>query len=57
MKKNEKRYCTCFLVKYGGHSIYDIYFEKIKSICDKEIKFVKVYRYSLNGNTEHPYVT
>ena len=49
MNKYDQRYRTCFLEKYGGISIYDIFTEKRYSIDDKEIHFVKGYRYALIG--------
>ena len=54
MKKNDQRNRTCFLAKYGGLSLYDIDFEKIYSIDDKSIHFVKVDGYALIGNPYHP---
>ena len=54
MKKDDQRYRTCFLAKYGGISLYDIDTEKKYSIDDKEIHFVKEYRYALIGNPDHP---
>ena len=54
MKKYDQRSRTCFLDKYGGLSLYDIDTEKIYSICDKEIHFVKGERYALIGNPDHP---
>ena len=41
MKKDDQRYRTRFLAKYGGLSIYGIDAEKRYSIDDKEIKFFK----------------
>ena len=41
------------MVKYGGLSIYDIVFEKIYSIDDKEVHFVNGYGYALIGNPDH----
>ena len=52
MKKNDHRYLTRFLSKYGGLSIYDIYMEKIYSIDDKEIHFVKGDGQALIGNPD-----
>ena len=37
MKKNDQKTRTRFLVKYGGLSHYDIYFEKRYSIDDEYI--------------------
>ena len=42
------------MAKYGGLSLYDIDFEKIYSIDDKGIHFVKVDGYDLIGNPYHP---
>ena len=50
----EKRYCTLFLAKYGGLSLYDIDTEKRYSIDDKEMHFVKGEVYSLIGNPDFP---
>ena len=55
MKKNDQRTCTCFLAKYVGLSLYDIHFEKIYSIDDKGIHFVKGDKYTLIVNPDHPY--
>ena len=41
MKKDDKRYHTRFLAKYGGLSLYDIDTEKRYSIDEKEMHFVK----------------
>ena len=57
VKKNDQRTCTRFLDKYWWLSIYDIDFEKINSIYDKAIHFLKGYVYDLVGNPNHPYVT
>ena len=57
MKKNDQRTRTCFLAKYLGLSLYDIYFENIYSINDEDINFVKVDGYALIGNPYHPDVT
>ena len=46
-KKNYQRTCTRFSAKYGGLSLYDIDIENRYSIDDKEIHFVKGYRYAL----------
>ena len=42
------------MAKYGGLSLYYIDTEKIYSIYDKEIHFVKGDRYALIGNPDHP---
>ena len=47
MKKNDERTCNWFLAKYGGLYLYDIGFEKIYSIDDENIKFVKGDVYAL----------
>ena len=39
MKKDDQRYRTRFLAKYGGFSLYDIDTQKRYSIDDKEIHF------------------
>ena len=54
MKKNDQRTSSCFLAKYGGMSIYDIYMEKRYSNDDKGIHFVKGDIYSLIDNPYHP---
>ena len=54
MKKNDQRTRTCFLAKYVGLRLYDIDFEKIYSIGDEEIHFVKCYVYDLISNPDHP---
>ena len=54
MKKDDQRSHTRFLEKYGGLSIYYIDTEKIYSIDDKEIHFVKGDGYALIGNPDHP---
>ena len=54
MKKNYQRTRTRFLDKYGGLSLYDIYFQKRYYIFDEEIQFVKVDGYALFGNPYHP---
>ena len=54
MKKDDQRYCTRFLAKYGGLSLYDIDTEKRYSIDEKEMHFVKGEGYALIGN---PYFT
>ena len=41
MKKDDHRYRTRFLAKYGGLSLYDIDTEKRYSIDEKEMNFVK----------------
>ena len=40
--------------KYGGLSLYDIHFEKIYFIDDKDIHFVKWGVYALISNSENP---
>ena len=55
MKKNDQSTRTCFLSKYGGISLYDIYFEKRYSIDDDDIHLVKGDIYALIGNPDHPY--
>ena len=42
------------MAKYGGLYLHDIYKEKRCSIYDKEIHFVKGYRYELIGDPDHP---
>ena len=41
------------LGKYGGLSIFSIGFEKIYSIDDEDIQFLKVDIYTLIGNPDH----
>ena len=53
MKKNDQRTHTCFLDKYGGLSLYDIDMEKIYSIDNKGIHFLKVDGYALIGKPDH----
>ena len=55
MNKNYRRNGTCFLAKYGGLSLYDIYFEKRYSIDDEDVYFLKGGGYSFIGNPDHPY--
>ena len=57
MKGNSQRIYTRFLGKYGGLSLYDIYFEKIYSIDYEEIIFVKGYWYALIFNPDQTDVT
>ena len=57
MNKNDQRSCTCFLDKYEGLYIYDIYFGERYYIDYEYIHFVKGYRYALIGNPDHPYGT
>ena len=57
MRKNDKRTRTRLLAKYGGTSLYNIFFEKIYSIDDEDIHFVKGYGYDFIGNTDHTYRT
>ena len=54
MKKDDQRYRTCFLSKYGGLSLYYIDTEKIYSIDDKEMHFVKGEECALIGNPDFP---
>ena len=54
MKKKYQRSRTLFLVKYGGLSLYDFYFERIYLIDDEDIHFVKGYGYTSIGNPDHP---
>ena len=54
MKKYDQRARTCFLTKYGGLSIYDIYSGKRLSIDDEDIHFVKWDEYASIVNTYHP---
>ena len=54
MNKDNQRYRTRFLAKYGGLSLYDIYTENIYSIDDKDIHFVKGDGYALIGNPDFP---
>ena len=53
-EKNHQITFTRFLEKYGGLFIYDIGFEKIYSIDDEDIQFVKGYGYDLIGNPKNP---
>ena len=53
MRKNDKRTRTRLLAKYGGTSLYNIFFEKIYSIDDEDIHFVKVDRYVLIGTPDN----
>ena len=57
MKENHRRTCTRFLAKYGRLFIYDIPFEKIQSVDDEAIHFVKRYVYTLIGKPDHIYGT
>ena len=54
LKKDDQRYGTCFLAKYGGLSLYDIDTEKIYSIDKKEMYFVKGEGYALIDNPDFP---
>ena len=56
-KKDDQRYRTRLLAKYGELSLYDTDTEKIYSIDDKEIHLVKGDGYALIGNPDHPDVT
>ena len=53
-KKDDQRYQTRFLAKYGGISLYDIGMEKIYYIDDKENHFLKGDGYALIGNPDFP---
>ena len=57
MKKNDQRTRTCFLEKYGGLSLYDIYMKNRHSSDDKGIHFVNGDGYALIGNPDNPYET
>ena len=54
MKKDDQRYCTRFLAKYGGLSLFDIDTENRYSIDEKEMNFVKGEGYALIGNPDFP---
>ena len=54
MKKDDQRYRTRFLAKYGGISLYDIDTDNRYSVDDKDIHFVKGDGYALIGNPDHP---
>ena len=54
MKKDDQRYRTRFLDKYGGLSLYDIDTEKRYSIDEKEMHFVKGEGYALIDNPDFP---
>ena len=54
INKYDNRSRTCFLAKYGGLSLNDIYMEKRYSIDNKEIHFVKKYGYAFIDNPYHP---
>ena len=54
INKNDQRTRTWLLARYGWLSLYDIYFEKIYSIDDKGIHFLKGYGYALIVNPDHP---
>ena len=54
MKKNDQITSICFLAKYRGLYIYDIFIDKRYSIDDKDINFTNVYGYALIGNPYHP---
>ena len=49
-RKNNQRTRTHVLSKYGRLYLYYVDFEKIYSIDDEDIHFVKVYGYALIGN-------
>ena len=55
MKKDDQRYPTHFLAKYGGLYLYEIDTEKRYSIDKKEMNFVKGEGYALIGNPYFPY--
>ena len=48
-------YCTRFLENYFGLSLYDIYIDKIYTMDDEDLHFVKKYGYDLIGNPDNPY--
>ena len=54
MKKDDQKYRTRFLAKYGGLYLYDIDTEKRYSIDEKEMHFVKGEGYALIGNPDFP---
>ena len=54
MKKDDQRYRTLFLAKYGGIYLYDIDTEKRYSIDNKDIHFVQGDGYVLIGNPYFP---
>ena len=54
MKKNDQRTRTRFLEKYGGLSLYDLDFERIYTLDDEDIHFIKGDGYTLIGNPDHP---
>ena len=54
MKKDDQRYRTCFLAKYGGLSLYYIDTEKRYYIGEKEMNFVMGEGYVLIGNPDFP---
>ena len=53
MKKCNQWSCTHFLEKYCGLSLYDIDIERIYTIDDEDIHFVKKYGYALIGNPDN----
>ena len=53
IKKDDQSSRTHFLAKYGGLSLYVIDMEKIYSIDDKEIHFLKGDGYDLISNPDH----
>ena len=57
MKKNDKINDTRLLAKYEGLYLYYIVYEKIYSIDDEDIQFVKGYGYDLIVNPDHTYQT
>ena len=52
MKKDDQKYRTRFLAKYGGLSLYYIDTENRYSIDEKEMHFVKGEGYALIGNPD-----
>ena len=53
-EKNYQGTHTCFLEKYGGLSLYNIYFETIYFIDDEDIQCVKGNISALICNPDHP---
>ena len=54
IKNKYQRTRTRFLDKYGRLFLYDIYFEKIYSIDDEDIHFVKLEGCALIGDPDNP---
>ena len=54
IKKDDPRYRTRFLAKYGGLSLYYIDTEKRYPIDEKEMDSVKGKGYALIGNPDFP---